>query len=91
MSGQGWIDPGALPLEELRTRRTQARRAAELARMRGRQPDRPESDELSRLEGVVVVLTEELIARYSGDLSLVDSLLSPAYPARGCQRTEVLA
>jgi hypothetical protein len=71
-----------LPFEELRRCRAEARREAELARMRSRQAGRVPSEEVARLDAAARALTDELIARYAADLSLVDSLLIPAYPAK---------
>ena len=72
-----------LPIEELRARRMQARRAAELARLRARQGGEPQAQAVDRLDAEVRLLTEALISRYAEDLALVDSLLDPAYPAGG--------
>ena len=78
-------DPAAMPMDELRAVRARSRRAAELARLRTRQDAaRPEgqADDLRALEAQASALTDELIARYAADLSLVDSLLGEAYPAQ---------
>jgi hypothetical protein len=50
--------------------------------MRARRGATDSADELARLDAEVGALTDELIARYAADLSLVDSLLEPAYPAK---------
>lgn len=84
-------DVARLPIDELRAARARARRAAELARLRSRQaPDATQdaARKLADLEAQVRELTDELIARYSADLSLVDSLLGGPYPADGTRRGE---
>ena len=73
----------AAPLNQLREDRTTARRDLELAQMRARQHDAVADGTLVRLRDLVAALTEELIRRYSADLSLVDSLLDGSYPADG--------
>ncbi len=73
----------ALPLAQLRADRTAARRDLEIAQMRARQHDGIADGALGRLRETVTALTEELIARYAADLSLVDSLLDGSYPAEG--------
>ena len=78
-----------LGLEDLRMRRSLARRTAELARLRARQGGEPGPEEVARLDALVVALTDELIARYAADLSLVDALLDPAYPAGVTTSTQV--
>ena len=78
-----------LPLDELRARRARARRAAELARLRSRQSasvDEAAAQEVTHWEAEAGALTDALIARYAGDLSLVDSLLEEPYPAQGTRR-----
>ena len=70
-----------MPLEDLRACRTSARRAVELMKLRARQGGQGDPHDLELLVRKVDELTEELIARYAADLSLVDSLLAPAYPA----------
>lgn len=78
-------DLAAMPMEELRALRVRSRRAAELARLRSRQDAARvdgADDDLRGLEARVSVLTDELIARYAADLSLVDALLGEAYPAQ---------
>lgn len=78
-------DISAMPMDELRALRVRSRRAAELARLRSRQDAariHGADDDLGGLEAWVTVLTDELIARYAADLSLVDSLLGEAYPAQ---------
>jgi hypothetical protein len=72
---------GGLSLDDLRKQRSIARRRAEVAHLRARQGGVPDSDVLAELDAEVTSLTDELIARYAKDLSLVDSLLAPAYPA----------
>lgn len=78
-------DLAAMPMDELRAVRAHSRRAAELARLRSRQDtartERQDGD-LGELEAQVGALTDELIARYAADLSLVDSLLGEPYPAQ---------
>jgi hypothetical protein len=69
-------------MEDLRARRAAARRAAEIAHLRARQGGGADADTLAGLDATVADLTDELIARYAEDLSLVDSLLEAAYPAR---------
>jgi hypothetical protein len=69
-------------MDELRSCRAAARRAAELARMRAKQGSAESAEEVARLDAQATALTGELIARYAADLSLVDSLLEPAYPAK---------
>ncbi len=71
-----------LGLDELRARRADARRAAELAHLRAKQGGPSPAEPLATLDARVDALTEELIARYAADLTLVDSLLEPAYPAK---------
>lgn len=83
------LDLASLDLDELRARRRVARRAAELARLRARQGGEPGPDEVARLDSIVSDLTDELISRYAGDLTLVDSLLGPPYPAKGSTGAEV--
>lgn len=78
-----------LDLEDLRLRRSLARRTAELARLRARQGGEPGPEEVARLDALVTALTDELIARYAADLSLVDALLDPPYPAKVTARTKV--
>jgi hypothetical protein len=75
-------DLTSLTLDDLRSQRAQARRTAELARLRARQGGEPPAHEVARLDAVVRALTDELITRYAADLTLVDSLLAPAYPAK---------
>lgn len=78
-----------LPLDELRARRTRARRAAELARLRSRQSasvDEAAAQQATDWEAEAGALTDALIARYAADLSLVDSLLEEPYPAQGTRR-----
>ena len=83
-------DVADLPLDELQSMRMRARRALELARLRTRQSgpatagdsDGAGTADLAGLETQVTALTDELIARYAADLSLVDSLLGEAYPAQ---------
>lgn len=74
-----------MPMDELRAVRARSRRAAELSRLRIRQDtartERQDGD-LGELEAQVAALTDELIARYAADLSLVDSLLGEPYPAQ---------
>ena len=56
-----------------------------MARLRSRQDAARidgADDDLQALEAQVSVLTDELIARYAADLSLVDSLLGEPYPAQ---------
>lgn len=72
-----------LSLDRLRADRTAARRDLELGQMRARQHDGIADSALSGLRERVSALTEELIARYAADLSLVDSLLDGSYPAEG--------
>ena len=43
----------------------------------------------ARLCTVKTALTDELIARYAADLSLVDALLAPPYPAKVPRGAEV--
>jgi hypothetical protein len=74
-----WQD---VPLAVLRAERANARRELELAQMRARQRDGQAQEALRPLRDRVHQLTEELIARYSADLTLVDSLLESSYPAR---------
>jgi hypothetical protein len=83
------LDLASLELDDLRARRTVARRTAELARLRARQGGEPGPDEVARLESVVTALTDELISRYAADLSLVDALLAPPYPAKVPRGAEV--
>ncbi|MCX6432815.1 MAG: hypothetical protein NTX29_08500 [Actinobacteria bacterium] len=71
-----------LGMDELRARRADARRNAELAHLRAKQGVPSAADSLAALDARVDALTEELIARYAADLTLVDSLLEPAYPAK---------
>ena len=82
-------DIAAMPIDELRALRARSRRAAEIARLRSRQDsariDSGDGD-LGDLEAQVAALTDELIARYAADLSLVDSLLGEAYPAQVTRR-----
>jgi hypothetical protein len=73
----------ARPLDQLRTDRMTARRDLELAQMRARQHDGVAGGSLERLRDLVAALTEELIARYASDLSLVESLLDGSYAAGG--------
>lgn len=78
-------DLAAMSMDELRAVRSRSRRAAELARLRTRQDAaraEEQADDLRALEARVSALTDELIARYAADLSLVDSLLGEAYPAQ---------
>lgn len=82
-------DLASLDFDDLRARRTVARRTAELARLRARQGGEPGPDEVARLDALVTALTDELIARYAADLSLVDSLLGPPYPAKVPSGAEV--
>ena len=87
----GLPDPASLTMDDLRALRARVRRAAEVARLRTRQPTTPATEavrEAEELEGQVAVLTDELIARYAADLGLVDSLLGGAYPADGTRRGE---
>lgn len=82
-------DLAAMPMDELRAVRARSRRAAELVRLRTRQDAARkdgQDDELRTLETQVSALTDELIARYAADLSLVDSLLGEAYPAQVTRR-----
>jgi hypothetical protein len=72
---------GGLSMDELRTQRSVARRRAEVAHLRARQGGPSDVDALELLDADVTALTDELIARYAVDLTLVDSLLEPAYPA----------
>lgn len=75
-------DPATMAIDDLRARRLRVRRAAEVARMRRDAPgDATTPAVLADLEAESRLLTDELIARYAADLSLVDSLLDPAYPA----------
>jgi len=71
-----------LPLVELRSRRMLARRIAEVTQLRSRQAGAVPAGDLARAEAEASALTDELIARYAADLSLVDSLLEPACPPR---------
>jgi hypothetical protein len=70
-----------LTMADLRARRADARRGAELAHLRARQGGPSDAGSLAALDDGVEALTDELIARYAADLGLVDSLLEPAYPA----------
>ena len=81
MAGGSGLD--GLSMADLRAERMRARRTAELARLRSRQSGDGAADDLAGLDATVRVLTDELISRYAADLSLVDSLLDPAYPAGG--------
>jgi hypothetical protein len=76
---RGW---GDVPMAVLRAERANARRELELTQMRARQRDGQAEEALRPLRDRVHELTEELIARYRADLSLVDSLLESPYPAR---------
>jgi hypothetical protein len=74
-------DPWAgRPIEDLRALRVRARRDAEFVRLRARQEEGA-AERLAELDARVRSLTDALISRYAEDLSLVDSLLDPAYPA----------
>ena len=77
----GPADVASLGIAELRSRRSTARRSLEVARLRARQDRAPQR--VAELEHLVEQLTEELIARYRDDLTLVDSLLDATYPADG--------
>lgn len=81
-------DLHALPLADLRSRRARVRRAAEVSRLRARQGADAGEGAQAGLDAESSALTEELIARYAADLTLVDSLLLPSYPARGTERGE---
>lgn len=83
------LDLASLDLDDLRARRTVARRTAELARLRARQGGEPGPDEVARLDSIVSALTDELIARYAANLDLVDALLGPPYPAKVPRGAEV--
>ncbi len=74
------VDLAILDLAELRRQRVLARRRAELARLRSRQGG--PTDGLAESDAELTALTDELIQRYRADLTLVDSLLDPAYPAK---------
>ena len=74
-------DLEALSIDDLRSRRMRVRRAAEVARLRARQGGSARAEHVDRLDADLRALTDELIARYAADLTLVDSLLDPAYPA----------
>jgi hypothetical protein len=76
------VTRGEVPLDRLRAARSAARRELEVVQMRARQRAADVPDTLSALRTRVDELTEELITRYQADLSLVDSLLDPAYPAK---------
>lgn len=76
-------DVDGLSLEDLRARRMRARRLAELARLRARQGGEAAVEQVALLDAEVRTLTDALIDRYAEDLTLVDSLLDPAYPAGG--------
>ena len=81
MSSQPRVDVPSLTMADLRGRRAEARKCAELAHLRAKQGGPPATASVSALDADVEVLTDELIARYAADLTLVDSLLEPAYPA----------
>ena len=83
MAANGNVAPlPALGMDELRALRADARRNAELAHLRAKQGGPSSADTLAALDAWVDEFTEELIARYAADLTLVDSLLEPAYPAK---------
>lgn len=82
------IDLQGMTLDDLRSRRARIRRAAEVSRLRSRQGAGAGADAQVDLDAEATALTEELIARYSADLGLVDSLLLPPYPARDTERGE---
>ena len=69
-----------LTMVGLRVERTRCRQALELARLRARHDGGPTAEVLAELRRRAEALTEELIHRYAADLTLVDSLLEPAYP-----------
>lgn len=70
------MDVTKLSLDELRRERMRCRRGVELLTLRHGQG----APEALRDRELLAVLTEELIRRYSANLTLVDSLLEPAYP-----------
>jgi hypothetical protein len=70
-----------LSLAGLRAERTACRRQLELLTLRSRRSEAREQEALAKVRAYVGLLTDELIARYAADLSLVDSLLEPAYSA----------
>jgi hypothetical protein len=72
-------DPAALSMAELRSLRVRAKRELELARMRSGPDDEKGQARIVDLRLDVNSLTDELIRRYAGDLTLVDSLLNGAY------------
>lgn len=70
---------GDLTMDELRCERRGSRRDLERALMRSRgERGAVEDAAVPMLRERVRLLTEELIARYSRDLTLVDELLVPA-------------
>lgn len=71
---------GDLALTSLRAERSRCRQELELARLRSRQEGGPSPDDIAALRAQAEDLTDELIRRYAADLTLVDSLLEPAYP-----------
>lgn len=74
-------DVESLTMSQLREARLRDRRALELAILRHRGSGEALPDDVAELRARVDAVTAELIRRYSADLSLVDSLLDPAYPA----------
>lgn len=66
-------------LRRVRARRAEMRRSVELRRLRAQQGG--PSEGLADAESELTRLTEELIGMYRADLSLVDSVLDPTYPA----------
>ena len=71
--------PGEGRLQVVRAKRAAVRRAVQLARIRAQQGG--PADGLAEGEAELAALTGELIEIYRADITLVDSLLDPAYPA----------
>lgn len=79
MSGSAVSRAPQARLREVRSCRSAVRREVDLARLRAQQGG--PTDGLAAAEAELARLTDELIELYRADLSLVDSLLDPAYPA----------